>query len=213
MLHKDPIEVGAVDAGVAGGVRNADRIGIIIFQVFFCFCKILQRGLGIRFRGCFLHERKKKQKMSGGSKQIGWILRKGFQQAQHLSGKGGNTFRIGVPEDYRIGKDSVGEQLGDFSSVKSDPGIAPGIGFVCLIVGDLYWRNEKSIALGECVGYAPVLINSAAAQDDMEKIMRSHCRTVKVAGLAVFAVAEIDGEWGLRMRCMSGHFGDSLFIE
>ena len=62
MLHKDPIEVGAVDAGVAGGVRNADRIGIIIFQVFFCFCKILQRGLGIRFRGCFLHERKKKQK-------------------------------------------------------------------------------------------------------------------------------------------------------
>lgn len=48
MLHKDPIEVGAVDAGVAGGVRNADRIGIIIFQVFFCFCKILQRGLGIR---------------------------------------------------------------------------------------------------------------------------------------------------------------------
>ena len=59
MLHKDPIEVGAVDAGVAGGVRNADRIGIIIFQVFFCFCKILQRGLGIRFRGCFLHEKKK----------------------------------------------------------------------------------------------------------------------------------------------------------
>ena len=42
MLHKDPIEVGAVDAGVAGGVRNADRIGLIIFQVFFCFCKILQ---------------------------------------------------------------------------------------------------------------------------------------------------------------------------
>ena len=98
--------------------------------------------------------------MSGGGKQIGWILRKRFQQAQHLSGKGGNTFRIGVPEDYRIGKDSVGEQLGNFSSVKSDPGIAPGIGFVCLIVGDLYWRNEKSIALGECVGYAPVLIIS-----------------------------------------------------
>ena len=67
--------------------------------------------------------------------------------------------------------------------------------------------------MGECVGYAPVLINSAAAQDDMEKIMRSHCRTVKVAGLAVFAVAEIDGEWGLKMRCVSGHFGDSLFIE
>ena len=151
--------------------------------------------------------------MSGGSKQIGWILRKGFQQAQHLSGKGGNTFRIGVPEDYRIGKDSVGEQLGNFSSVKSDPGIAPGIGFVCLIVGDLHWRNEKGIPLGECISDATMLINSSAVQDDMEQVMRPHCRTVKVAGLAVFAVAEIDGEWGLRMWCMSGHFGDSLFIE
>ena len=58
-----------------------------------------------------------------------------------------------------------------------------------------------------------MLINSAAAQYDMEKIMRSHCRTVKVAGLAVFAVAEIDGEWGLVVWCLSGHFGDSLFIE
>ena len=58
-----------------------------------------------------------------------------------------------------------------------------------------------------------MLINSAAAQYDMKKIMRPDCRTVKVAGLAVFAVAEIDGEWGLRMWCMSGHFGDSLFIE
>ena len=151
--------------------------------------------------------------MSGGSKQIGWILRKGFQQAQHLSGKGGNTFQIGVSKNYRIGKDSTGEQLGNFGSVKSDPGIAPGIVFVCLIVGDLHWRNEKSIPLGECVSDAPVLINSSTTQDDMEKIMRPHCRTVKVAGLAVFAVAEIDGEWGLRMRCMSGHFGDSLFIE
>ena len=154
-----------------------------------------------------------KQKMTDGGKQIGWILRKSFQQVQHLAGKGGNTFWIGVPKDQRIGKDSAGEQLRNFGSVKSDPGIAPGIGFICLIVGNLHWRNEKGIALGECVGYAPVLINSAAAQDDMEKIMRSHCRTVKVAGLAVFAVAEIDGEWGLRMRCMSGHFGDSLFIE
>ena len=39
MLHKDPIEVGAVDAGVAGGVRNADRIGIIIFRYSFAFVR------------------------------------------------------------------------------------------------------------------------------------------------------------------------------
>lgn len=78
MLHEDPIEVSALDAGVAGGVGNADRVGIIIFQVFFCFCEILGRGIGTGFQGRFLHKRKKKQKMTGGGKQIGWIRRKGL---------------------------------------------------------------------------------------------------------------------------------------
>ena len=57
-----------------------------------------------------------------------------------------------------------------------------------------------------------MLINSATAQDYMKKVVWPYCRTIEVTGLAVFAVAEIDSEWGLRMRCMSGHFGDSLFI-
>ena len=55
MFHEDPVEVGTVDSYVACHVRDMDRVGVIVFDVFRSFLKVEGCDVGSAFRGLFLH--------------------------------------------------------------------------------------------------------------------------------------------------------------
>ena len=69
-FHEDPVEIGPVNAGVAGCIGDTDGIGIVVFQIFFCFLKVDLGGFLRSLRNLFFHKGKERQKISSGRKLI-----------------------------------------------------------------------------------------------------------------------------------------------
>ena len=84
LFHKDPVEIGPVNAGVAGCIGDTDGIGIVVFQIFFCFLKVDLGGFLRSLRNLFFHKGKERQKISRGRKLIFRALQKRFGEFFHL---------------------------------------------------------------------------------------------------------------------------------
>ena len=161
-FHEDPVEIGPVNAGIAGHVGNPDGISIIVFQIFFGFLKIDLGGLLRGLRGLLFRKGKEQQEISGGGELVLRTLEKSFAEFFHLVREKRDRFRCFIPEDEGIGKNSPGENLRNRFSVKTHPGIAPGLALIRLIIRHLRRGNEKGISGGKCIGLSFVLINAPA---------------------------------------------------
>ena len=103
-FHEDPVEIGPVNAGIAGCIGDTDGVGIVVFQIFFCFLKVDLGGFLRSLRNLFFHKGKEQQKISCGRKLILRALQKSFTEFFHLLREKRDRFRRFIPEDEGIGK-------------------------------------------------------------------------------------------------------------
>ena len=158
-FHKDPVKIRPVDTGIAGHVGNPDRIGIVVFQILFCFLKVDLGRLLRGFRGFLFHKGKEQQEVSGGRKLVLRTLEKSLAEPFHLFGEGDDGLWRLIPKGKGLGKNSAVEKLRNGFPVEPHPGIAPGILLICLIIGHFCRGNEKGIPRREGIGLAFVLVN------------------------------------------------------
>lgn len=144
MLHKNLVQIGTVNSHMPCHVSNPYGVRVIIFHVFPGLFAI---GIGIvpgGFQGGVLHKGKQQQEIAQRAKLFSLGFLEGIQQTFHTVQQ---TLDIisRIMEHKGMGKNRLVQNLRAGFTVKSHPGITPGLVFICLIVGRFFWGNEESI--------------------------------------------------------------------
>ena len=158
MLHKDLVQIGAVYAYVSGYVGDPDIIAVVVLYIFFGRPEVFVRIIPAFFQRGILHKGEEQEQVSDRLQLAAVGLGEGSQEPLHAAEKGGNVASR-VLVDKGSGEDCLLKDFRTDFSVKADPGVAPGIFLVSLIVGGFHGGNEKGVSSFQMIGNAALFVD------------------------------------------------------